>query len=360
MSHTEDELEDSSAPLIEHLAELRTRLIRSVLAFVVGMVIVFSVGSHVLDFLLMPIEKTMRALGNPNPVMQYTAPQEYFFTLIRISMVGGFVLAFPVIATQLWRFVAPGLYRSEKQAFLPFLIASPMLFLLGAAFAHYIVVPLAMNFFLGFADIPSMVAAFFSGTEQNGADSGIDFVFQGKVNESLDITLKMIIAFGLCFQLPVLLTLMGKAGLATAEGLRGTRKYAVVGILTVAALVTPPDVTTQVILFVVVYGLYEISIFLVARVERQREAQLRAEGLWFEDDEDDEAAPDSGEMPLDDDPIMRNFDDEEEADDAAHHGEGGTWEIAEDAQGADEVAPDGDGETDGDGADEDPGAVNKD
>jgi sec-independent protein translocase protein TatC len=291
MSHTDtplDEVEDSSAPLIEHLAELRTRLIRAVLAFFVGMVICFAFGGAILDFLLMPIEKTMRNLGNPNPVMQYTAPQEYFFTLIRISMVGGLMLSFPVIGTQLWRFIAPGLYRNEKNAFLPFLIASPVLFLLGAAFAHYIVVPLAMAFFLGFADLPSFMAALVaSGGDLSVAsnDSGIDIVFNGKVNETLDITLKMIVAFGLCFQLPVLLTLMGKAGLATAHGLRSTRKYAVVGILVVAALVTPPDVTTQLILFVVVYGLYEISIFLVSRVEKKRTAELRAAGILDEDEE---------------------------------------------------------------------------
>jgi sec-independent protein translocase protein TatC len=288
MSQTDSDIEDSSAPLVEHLAELRTRLIRAALAFVVAMVICFAVASPILDFLLIPIEKSMRALGNPNPVMQYTAPQEYFFTLIRISMVGGLALAFPVIAYQLWRFVAPGLYRNEKNAFLPFLMASPVLFLMGAAFAQYVVVPLAMTFFLGFADLPSFVGALVA----NGGDvatatkdTGIDIVFNGKVNESLDITLKMIVAFGLCFQLPVLLTLMGKAGLATAHGLRSTRKYAVVGILTVAALVTPPDVTTQLILFVVVYGLYEISIFLVARVEKKRTEELRAAGVLDEDED---------------------------------------------------------------------------
>ncbi|RLJ60269.1 sec-independent protein translocase protein TatC [Litoreibacter meonggei] len=283
----ESDIEDSSAPLIEHLAELRTRVIRAALAFLVGMVICFTFGSAILDFLLIPIENTMRSLGNPNPVMQYTAPQEYFFTLIRISMVGGLFVAFPVIGYQLWRFVAPGLYKNEKNAFLPFMIASPMLFTLGAAFAHYIVVPLAMQFFLGFADLPSFFAAMVASGEVAEAtrDSGIDIVFNGKVNESLDITLKMIVAFGLCFQLPVLLTLMGKAGLATADGLRNTRKYAVIGILVVAALVTPPDVTTQLILFVVVYGLYEISIFLVARVEKDREVKLREEGLWDDDDD---------------------------------------------------------------------------
>ncbi|MGZ9809989.1 twin-arginine translocase subunit TatC [Pseudoroseicyclus sp. H15] len=296
-----DDIEDSSAPLIEHLAELRTRLIYSVLAFAVGMVVVFSFAGAVLDFLLVPIEHTMRQLGNENPIMQYTAPQEYFFTLVRISMVGGLALGFPVIAYQLWRFVAPGLYRSEKNAFLPFLIASPALFLLGAAFAQYVVVPLAMNFFLGFADVPSVIAAYVSGGVETVRDSGIDIVFQGKVNESLDITLKMIVAFGLCFQLPVLLTLMGKAGLASSRGLRSTRKYAVVGILLVAALVTPPDVVTQIILFTVVYGLYEISIFLVARVEKKKDEEARAEGvigdgesLFDDPTEDDEAEGEDG------------------------------------------------------------------
>jgi len=295
---TTDEIEDSSAPLIEHLAELRTRLIRSVLAFVVGMMLCFTVGGQILDFLLVPIENTMRSLGNPNPVMQYTAPQEYFFTLVRISMVGGLALAFPVIAHQLWRFVAPGLYKTERNAFLPFLISSPALFLLGASFAHFVVVPLAMTFFLGFADLPSLVTALVtSGGDiieaQN--DTGIDIVFNGKVNESLDITLKMIVAFGLCFQLPVLLTLMGKAGLVSGEGLINVRKYAIVGILMVAALVTPPDVVTQIILFVVIYGLYEISIWLVKGVEKKREKKLQEDGYYDEDEEEF------------DDPLMKEF-----------------------------------------------------
>ena len=323
---TRDDIEDSAAPLLEHLTELRSRLIYSVMAFLVGMIICFSFGSMLLDFLLGPIERTMRDLGNPNPVMQYTAPQEYFFTLIRISVVGGLTLSFPVIAYQLWRFVAPGLYRNEKNAFLPFIIASPVLFLIGAAFAHYIVVPLAMAFFLGFADLPSFVSAIMAdavplpqgaellpgatgglslpGVAPNVSDSGVDIVFNGKVNETLDITLKMIVAFGVCFQLPVLLTLMGSAGLASSRGLRGTRKYAVVGILIVAALVTPPDVTTQLILFVVVYGLYEISIHLVAAVERKKDRVARAEGVigegesLFDIDEDDAS---EGEAAADED-----------------------------------------------------------
>jgi len=229
------DIEDSSAPLIEHLAELRTRLIRSAIAFVIALFICFAFAGAILDFLLVPIERTMRALGNPNPVMQYTD----------------------------------------------------------------VVVPLAMNFFLGFADLPSFAAALFETGDVAAAaqTTGIDIVFNGKVNESLDITLKMILAFGLCFQLPVLLTLMGKAGLVSAEGLKAVRKYAVVGILLVAGLVTPPDVFTQVILFTVVYGLYEVSIFLVRRVEKEREVKLREEGLW--DDELDGEGQMSEEHPED-------------------------------------------------------------
>jgi sec-independent protein translocase protein TatC len=284
-----DDIEDSSAPLIEHLAELRTRLIRAVIAFVIGFVICFIFGKYLLDFLLIPIEKTMRALGDPNPVMQYTAPQEYFFTLVRVAMVAGLGLSFPAIAHQLWRFVAPGLYRNERSAFLPFLIASPVLFISGASFAHFIVTPLAMQFFLGFADASSLISAFLvEGSDVAATSSeGIAIVFQGKVNETLDITLKLIVAFGLCFQLPVLLTLMGKAGLVSAEGLGNVRKYAVVAILALAAVVTPPDVISQVILFIVVYGLYEVSIFLVARVEKDREAKLREEGYYDDEEEAD-------------------------------------------------------------------------
>ncbi|CUH80461.1 Sec-independent protein translocase protein TatC [Tritonibacter multivorans] len=287
-----DDIEDSTAPLIEHLAELRTRLIRSVLAFIVGIILAFTVAEPILQFLLQPIEASLRALGDPSPTLQYTSPQEYLFTLFRISMVFGFALSFPVIGHQLWRFVAPGLYKSEKGAFLPFLIASPFMFLLGAAFAQFVVTPLAMQFFLGFADVASVFANLMQGAVQEvpgdvavvpETAEGVKITFFGKVNESLDITLKFIMAFGLCFQLPVLLTLMGKAGLVTAEGLGGVRKYAMVGILVLAALVTPPDVVTQLILFTVVYGLYEVSIFLVARVEKKREAKLRAEGFY--DDE---------------------------------------------------------------------------
>jgi sec-independent protein translocase protein TatC len=280
-----DEIEDSAAPLIEHLAELRTRLIRSVAAFLVAMVACFTVAEPILNFLAQPIADVLRARGE-NPQLIFTAPQEKFFVLIRISVIFGIGLAFPVIAHQLWRFVAPGLYRSEKNAFLPFVVASPVLFLMGAAFAHFVVTPLAMNFFIGFSDAIPALVTILSGDAPAAIveNEELRTVFLGSVRESLDLSLKFIFAFGLCFQLPVLLTLMGLAGLVSAEGLGNMRKYAVVAILVLAALVTPPDVITQLILFVVVYGLYEVSIQLVRIVERRRIKRLREEGVLDEDE----------------------------------------------------------------------------
>ncbi len=283
-----DDVEASSAPLIEHLAELRNRLIHSVVAFIIGMVICFTVWNPIFNFLTQPLCSAMQAYGHSECGLILIKLQEGFFVAISISLLGGLILAFPYIGYQMWRFVAPGLYKNEKGAFLPFLVASPVMFFLGASFAFYVVTPLAFDFFLGFQQAGSILD---NGAEDNATAA---IAFQGSAQEYLSLTIKFIVAFGLCFQLPVLLTLMGKAGLVSAEGLRNVRKYAVVGILVLAAIVTPPDVITQVILFVVVYGLYEISIQLVKRVERQREEKLRAEGLWFEDDdeddEDDEAA----------------------------------------------------------------------
>jgi len=283
----EDQIEDSSAPLIEHLAELRTRLIRSVLAFVVAMVACFTVAQPILGFIQEPLINVLVARGQ-SPELIFTAPQEQFFVLIRISIIAGFAVSFPVIAHQLWRFVAPGLYASEKGAILPFLFASPVLFFMGASFAHYVVTPLAMNFFIGFADAIPMLTAFVTGAEAPPVSENtteLRTVFLGSIRESTDLALKFIFAFGFCFQLPVLLTLLGKAGLVSAEGLGNVRKWAVVGILTLAALITPPDVVTQLILFVVVYGLYEVSIQLVRLVERQRNRRLREEGILDEGEE---------------------------------------------------------------------------
>ncbi len=295
MNTTPDEIEDSSAPLIEHLAELRNRLIHSVVAFLFGMIICFTVATPLFNFLTNPLCQVLAERGQDCDLI-FISPQEGFFVAIKISLLGGFMLAFPYISLQMWRFVAPGLYKSEKGAFLPFLVASPFMFILGASFAFYVVTPLAYDFFLGFQQFGAEGEAVV-GEE---VTQGLSVVFQGSAQEYLNLTVKFIVAFGMCFQLPVLLTLMGKAGLVSSEGLGNVRKYAVVAILVLAALVTPPDVITQVILFVVVYGLYEVSIFLVRRVERKREAELRAQGLWTEDDD------------LEDDPLMKEFDEDED------------------------------------------------
>ena len=277
-----DDIDESSAPLIEHLAELRTRLIWSVLAFVIAMIACYFVWNPIFDFLTRPICGALEKRGQACELILLKL-QEGFFVAMRIAFFGGFILAFPIVGFQLWRFIAPGLYRSEKNALLPFLIASPVMFLIGAGFAYYVILPWAFDFFLAFQQgpviggegaatapaAPESVAAY--GVKVEDPWAGI--VFQGSVEEYLRLTTKFILAFGLSFQLPVALTLMGKAGLVSSEGLTSVRRYAVVAILVLAAMVTPPDVISQVVLFAVIYGLYEISIQLVKRIERKRDRE---------------------------------------------------------------------------------------
>jgi sec-independent protein translocase protein TatC len=279
MSQT-DEIDDSSAPLIEHLAELRDRLIKSAVAFIVAMVICFSFWNPIFNFLTEPLCTAMAARGHEDCGLILIKLQEGFFVAVSISLAGGLALSFPYISYQLWRFIAPGLYKSEKNAFLPFLIASPFMFFLGAAFAFYVVTPLAFDFFLGFQQPGTLMV---DGAAPEGAMAGI--AFQGSAAEYLNLTIKFIVAFGLCFQLPVLITLMGKAGIVSARGLQSTRKYAIVAILVLAAIATPPDVVSQLILFSAVYGLYEISIQLVKRIEKKKTEQLRREGVLGEDED---------------------------------------------------------------------------
>ena len=270
---------------MEHLKELRDRILISLAAFVAGILIAFAVWNPIFNFLTSPICDALEGRGQECQLVLIKL-QEGFFVAFRISVMGGFILAFPIIAWQLWRFVAPGLYKSEKGAFLPFLLASPLMFTLGATFAFYVVLPIAFNFFLGFQQM--MVTDPNAGPDLVTVDPGTaGILFQGSMEQYLSLTTNFILAFGLCFQLPVLLTLMGKAGLISAQGLIGMRRYAIVLILILAAVVTPPDMMSQLILFAAIYPLYEISIYLIRRIEKRREADLRAQGLWVEPEEDE-------------------------------------------------------------------------
>ena len=257
----QDEIESSNAPLIEHLTELRSRLILSVVAFLICMVCVFPFSKYIFNFLAMPITELLAIQNQANDLI-FPGLQQGFMVNVKISFFGGFIVSFPFVGFQIWRFIAPGLYKKEKLAFLPFLIASPLLFIIGAAFAYFVVLPLAFNFFLSF---------------QNTSDLNnlVGIKYLGTINEYLSLTMRFILAFGVCFQLPVLLTLMGKAGLVSSAALIRVRKYAIVSILIIAAIVTPPDVITQIILFSVVYSLYEISILLVKLVEKKKEEALQ-------------------------------------------------------------------------------------
>ncbi|MCB2115817.1 MAG: twin-arginine translocase subunit TatC [Rhodobacteraceae bacterium] len=285
---TTDHIDDSTAPLIEHLAELRNRILYSLGAFTLAFLVAWYFWKPVFNLLSAPLCNVLAGRGQQCQLVLIKM-QEGFFVSMKIGLWGGFAIAFPVIAYQMWRFVAPGLYRSEKRAFLPFLVASPVMFALGGSVAYFVILPWAFDFFLSYQD--SFKAAVEEGGSLAAAPAGV--VFQGSMESYLSLTMSFVLAFGICFQLPVLLSLMGRAGLVSSRGLKATRKYAIIGILAVAATVTPPDVMSQLILFSVIYPLYEVSIFLIARFEREREAQMRADGTWVDLDEEDEA-PEAG------------------------------------------------------------------
>ena len=248
----DDPINDKPMPLLDHLIELRTRLLWSMGAFLICFAISYYFSRNIYSFLVQPLADILASRG-ANRRLIFTALYEAFFTYLKVGFFGAAFISFPVVASQIYLFVAPGLYRSEKRAFLPFLLATPVLFVAGAALAYYFVFPAAWTFFLSF--------------ESSDGAGGLPVQLEAKVSEYLSLVMKLIFAFGIAFQLPVLLTLLAKVGIISSAGLKRYRRYAYVGMFIVAAIITPPDVITQTGLAIPLIILYEISILTAKWVE---------------------------------------------------------------------------------------------
>jgi sec-independent protein translocase protein TatC len=253
-----DDLDESRAPLLDHLIELRARIIRSLLALAIGFGVCFYFADEILGFLVSPLKQ---AFPDGEGQLIFTKLPEVFFVELKVGLFAGFMISFPLIANQLWAFVAPGLYAREKKAFLPFLIATPVLFLGGAALAYFVVMPTAFAFFLGFG----------------GEAGGMQVQALPSAGEYLSLVMQFILAFGLTFLLPVLLLLLHRAGIITRAQLAGARRYVIVGIFATSAIVTPPDPGSQVILALPLLLLFEISLLLMRLQERKVEAERAAD-----------------------------------------------------------------------------------
>jgi len=271
------EVEGSKAPLVEHLVELRQRLVWGVVAIFFAFILCFIFATDVYNILVRPYAVAARVPIDQLTLIQ-TAPQEWFFTQIKLALFGAVFLAFPILASQTYMFVAPGLYKKERKAFLPYLVATPILFLIGAALVYFLVMPMAMRFFLSL---------------QPSGEGQVHIELTAKVSEYLGLIMTLILGFGICFQLPVLLTLLARAGFIDAQSLRNKRKYAIVAVFAVAAFLTPPDPISQLGLAIPTLLLYEISIFAVRAVDRSRaEARAAAER---EEDGDGDGGGDGGD-----------------------------------------------------------------
>lgn len=244
-------MNETARPLIEHLTELRRRLLWAFLTMAAGTGLCFFFVEDIYGILVRPLAGAMGE-GDTNRLI-YTGLTEAFFTYFKVAFFAGVFLTFPVLLYQVWKFIAPGLYRQEKRAFLPFLIATPLLFFIGGSVVYFVVLPTAWPFFLSF--------------QSTGAETALPIQLEARVSEYLDLVMVLIFAFGICFQLPVVLTLMARAGLITARNLVSFRKYAVILVFTIAAVLTPPDILSQIILAVPLLGLYELSILLIRYVQ---------------------------------------------------------------------------------------------
>lgn len=252
------DIDESEAPLLDHLIELRTRLLRSVLALAVGFAVCLYFADPILGFLIQPLRDAF-PVGEGQLI--FTKLYEVFFVELKVALFAGFFLSFPIIANQLWAFVAPGLYAREKKAFLPFLIATPILFIGGGALAYYVVMPTAFEWFLGFG----------------GETGGLQIEALPSAGDYLGLVMQFILAFGVSFLLPVLLLLLNRAGIVSRQQLAAARRYVIVGVVALAAIVTPPDPGSQVILAIPLLLLFEGSLLLMRWQERKGSAIKTAE-----------------------------------------------------------------------------------